>query len=104
MVCWCSASNPRMGYARKNLICLNDTPYYHVMSRCVRRAWLCGFDTYTQRDYSHRNAWVIGRLTRLASVFAIDVCACAVMSNRYHLVLHVDRKRAQGWSDQEVID
>jgi REP element-mobilizing transposase RayT len=93
-----------MGYARKNLICLNDTPYYHVMSRCVRRAWLCGFDTYTQRDYSHRKAWVIDRLTRLASVFAIDVCAYAVMSNHYHLVLHVDRKRAQGWSDQEVID
>jgi REP element-mobilizing transposase RayT len=93
-----------MGYARKNLICLDDTPYYHVISRCVRRAWLCGFDTYSQRDYSHRKAWVLERIALLASIFAIDVCAYAVMSNHYHLVLHVDRKRAQAWSDREVID
>ena len=93
-----------MGYARKNLICLDDTPYYHVISRCVRRAWLCGFDEYTQRDYSHRKGWVLERLERLTSVFAIDACAYAVMSNHYHLVLHVDRHRPQGWSDQEVVD
>ena len=28
-----------MGYARKSLISLQDTPYYHVVARCVRRAW-----------------------------------------------------------------
>jgi REP element-mobilizing transposase RayT len=93
-----------MGYARKNLICLDDTPYYHVVSRCVRRAWLWGFDAYAQRDYSHRKNWVLERLELLASIFAIDVCAYAVMSNHYHVVLHVDRKRARKWSDQEVID
>jgi REP element-mobilizing transposase RayT len=93
-----------MGYPRKNLICLDDTPYYHVVSRCVRRAWLWGFDTYAQRDYSHRKNWVLERLELLTSVFAIEVCAFAVMSNHYHLVLHVDRQRARRWSDQEVID
>jgi hypothetical protein len=43
-----------MTYARKSLISLQDTPYCHVVARCVRRAWLWGFDEYAGRDYSHR--------------------------------------------------
>jgi hypothetical protein len=35
-----------MGYARKNLVSLRDTAYYHVIARCVRRAWLWGEDEY----------------------------------------------------------
>ena len=81
-----------MTYARKTLVSLNDTPYYHVVARCVRRAWLWGVDEYAGRDYSHRKAWVLERLASQASIFAIDVCAYAVMSNHYHLVLHVDRE------------
>jgi hypothetical protein len=46
-------------------------------------------------DYSHRKAWVLERLQILSDVFAIDICAYAVMSNHYHLVLHVDRERAR---------
>jgi hypothetical protein len=41
-----------MTYARKALVSLNDTPYYHLVARCVRRAWLWGFDEYAGRDYS----------------------------------------------------
>ena len=48
-----------MGYARKNLVSLQDTPYYHVIARCVRRAWLWGHDEYAGRDYSDRKQWVI---------------------------------------------
>jgi len=93
-----------MTYPRKTLISLEDTPYYHVISRCVRRAWLWGVDEYAGRDYSHRKAWVLDRLQQLTSVFAIDVCAYAVMSDHYHLVLHVDRARAHAWSEKEVIE
>jgi hypothetical protein len=92
-----------MTYARKALVSLNDTAYYHVVARCVRRAWLWGYDKYASRDFSHRKAWVLERLTLLASMFAIDVCAYAIMSNHYHLVLHVDRDRAEAWSLQEVV-
>jgi len=45
------------------------------------------------------------RLTTTAFpvVFAIDICAYAVMSNHYHLVLHVNRKQALAWSLDDVI-
>jgi REP element-mobilizing transposase RayT len=92
-----------MGYARKHLISLQDTPYYPVVSRCVRRAWLWGDDDFAGRDYSHRKHWVIDRLGFLSEIFAIEVCAYAVMSNHYHLVLYVDRERAQSWTPAEVI-
>jgi REP element-mobilizing transposase RayT len=92
-----------MGYARKNLISLQDTPYYHVISRCVRRAWLWGHDEFAGRDYSHRKQWVIDRLAQLSEIFAIEICAYAVMSNHYHLVLFVDREKAKHWADEEVI-
>jgi hypothetical protein len=60
-------------YARKTLIALQDTPYYHVVARCVRRAWLWGVDEYAGKDYSHRKAWVLERLAQLSSMFAIDI-------------------------------
>jgi hypothetical protein len=93
-----------MGYARKNLVSLGDTPYYHVIARCVRRAWLWGFDEYAGRDYSHRKEWVLERLAQLTSIFSIDVCAYAVMSNHYHLVVHVDSARSKGFSKHQVIE
>jgi REP element-mobilizing transposase RayT len=93
-----------MTRARKTVLSLNDTPYYHVVARCVRRAWLCGIDEYAGKDYSHRKTWIIERMSELSAVFAIDICAYAVMSNHYHLVVHADRKRAEAWSQREVID
>jgi REP element-mobilizing transposase RayT len=92
-----------MGYARKHLISLQDTPYYHVVSRCVRRAWLWGQDEYAGRDYSHRKQWVIDRLAQLSQIFAIEICAYAVMSNHYHIVLYVDREKAERWTAEQVI-
>ena len=32
---------------RLSLISLADTPWYHVVNRCVRRAFLCGHDVAT---------------------------------------------------------
>jgi putative transposase len=40
-------------------ISLQDTPYYHVVSRCVRRAFLCGEDAHSGQSYEHRStSWV----------------------------------------------
>ena len=89
---------------RKQLVSLIDTPWYHCVSRCVRRAWLFGVDPYNGIDYSHRRDWVVARLEQLVDVFAIDVAAYAVMSNHTHLVLHVDSDRAAQWTWEEVIE
>ena len=88
---------------RRTLIDLDSTTHYHCIARCVRRAFLCGEDSLTGNSYEHRKPWVADRLKRLASIFAIEVCAYAVMSNHYHVVLHVDAQTAKSWSDCEVL-
>ncbi len=92
-----------MTLARSSQIDISISPYYHCMSRCVRQSYLCGYDEETGRDYSHRKKWLVKRIKKLASVFAIHVCAFAVMSNHYHLVLFVNDNEAQRWSATEVI-
>ena len=68
---------------RKSLVSLDAIPYYH----CVYH-WLCIED----------------RLLELANIFAIDIAAYAVMSNYYHVVLHINREQALSWSEFEVIE
>lgn len=85
-------------------VSLETTPYYHCISRCVRRAFLCGEDEVTGRSYAHRRGWIEAKLLELAGIFAIDLCAYAVMSNHYHVVLHVDEKQAKQWPLREVVD
>lgn len=92
-----------MPQPRKNLICVTDTPFYHCVSRCVRRAYLCGSDALTGRSYEHRRKWVENRLLLLGQIFAIDICAYAVMHNHTHVVLHINLDEAKSLSDEEVL-
>lgn len=89
---------------RYRLVDTATTPYYHCVSRCVRRAFLCGTDRYTGKNFDHRKEWVISRVRQLSAVFAIDVCAYAIMSNHFHLVVHIDARRAETWSHDKVMD
>ena len=93
-----------MTTARSQQISLEATPYYHCVSRCVRRSFLCGYDATTQTNYEHRKGWVESRIEAVAKAFCIDVCAYAVMSNHYHIVLHVNRGKAQALTQQQVIE
>ncbi len=58
---------------RKSLISLQDTTYYHCVSRCVRRAFLCGSDKFTGQSYEHRRGWIEDKMLALAKIFAIDI-------------------------------
>jgi REP element-mobilizing transposase RayT len=89
---------------RKSLVSLNATPYYHCVSRCVRRAFLCGEDAFTGISYEHRRQWIEDRLLKLSTIFSIDIAAFAVMSNHYHVVLHINHAQAVGWTTIEVIE
>jgi len=83
---------------------LKPTPYYHCVSRCVRRAFLCGEDATTGISYEHRRQWIEDRLLALSESFAMDIAAYAVMSNHYHVILHVNREQAESWSATEIVE
>ena len=93
-----------MTQPRSALVSLDDTPWYHVVSRCVRHAYLCGTDVHTGASFEHRRGWIAERLQQLASVFAVDIAAYAVMSNHYHIVLRIDAERAQYWDRDTVLE
>lgn len=92
-----------MTIARRKQLRLDITPYYHCITRCVRRAFLCGKDKETGQTFEHRKEWIEKHLLLLSEVFCIDIAGYAVMSNHYHLVLHVDQNKASELSNDEVL-
>jgi REP element-mobilizing transposase RayT len=91
-----------MTTARRNIIDLNSTPYYHCVNRCVRRAFLCGVDKITGTNYENRKQLIVDRMKQLTEIFGIELCAYAVMSNHYHVVLHVHSTKVVSWSEKDV--
>ena len=81
---------PYMPKARYRQVSIDNIPYYHCISRCVRRAFLCGSEPVSGYDFEHRRQWIVDRIKLLCSVFAIDLCAYAILSNHYHIVVRID--------------
>lgn len=103
MMCASAMLHPgSMTYARAHLVDPEVPGFYHCVSRCVRRALLCGTDSYTGRCFEHRKAWVEARLLELADIFAVGVYAYAVMSNHLHVVIYLNPCVAWAWSPDEV--
>jgi REP element-mobilizing transposase RayT len=91
-----------MAYPRTMTVAPDEAGFYHCISRCLRRAWLCGDDPLSGRNFDHRRAWIEARLIHLAGSFAVGLYAWAVMSNHTHVVLRIDPQRPLEWSDAEV--
>ncbi|MCZ6855909.1 MAG: hypothetical protein O7G86_18495 [Gammaproteobacteria bacterium] len=89
-----------MATPRSRLVDDQVPMFYHLVSKCVQGAWLCGIHPHTRIDYSHRKQWIIDRIGHLAQYFA--VAAYAIMANHFHLVVYFDPNACQGWSDKEV--
>jgi hypothetical protein len=58
---------------RYRQVSIEETPYYHCISRCVRRAFLCGEDSVSGFSFEHRRQWIADRIKLLCSVFAVDL-------------------------------
>jgi len=86
-----------MTTARKDLVDVEVTRYYHCISRCVRQAYLCG------ESFEYRKQWIEDRLELLAKNFSISVAGFAVMDNHMHVLCRLDPKEADSWSAEEVL-
>ena len=91
-----------MTYARAHLVDAENGGFYHCISRCVRRSWLCGRDAFSGQSFEHRREWIEARLLELTTLFAVRLYGYAVMSNHYHCVVEVVPRTARAWSDEEV--
>ena len=91
-----------MAIARRNIIDTESPGFYHCTNRCVRRAFLCGYDEEQKRNYDHRKSYLEQRMKLLCDVFAVNIFAYAIMSNHYHIVMYVDPGAPQLWTDKEV--
>ena len=92
-----------MPIARKHLIDPRQPTWVHCISRCVRRAYLCGENALGE-SVDHRKAWIEARLRTIAGVFAVEVAGYSVMSNHLHLVLRMRPAAVASWSAREVAE
>jgi REP element-mobilizing transposase RayT len=77
---------------RSTIVDETVTPWYHCISRCIRRAFPCG------QGCEHRKRWIENRLKELVGVFAVECAGFAVLDNHLHVLVRLDsgQKRCQG--------
>jgi hypothetical protein len=72
---------------RRDVLTDGEIQVVHCINRCVRRAFLCGKDELTGKNYDHRRERIRSRLEFLAGVMGIEVLGYAIMSNHFHTIL-----------------
>ncbi|TDN95762.1 hypothetical protein DFO68_1401, partial [Halomonas ventosae] len=65
-----------MTQPRAALVSLDTTPWYHLVNRCVRRAFLCGTDAVSGQSYEHRS-----KKQRTPTLF-FPLCSLTLLPNR----------------------
>ena len=93
-----------MATPRYKLIDPQNLGFYHIVTRTVRQAWLCGYDKKTKKNYNHRKQWIKDRISELAPNFSLNIHAFAIMSNHFHMVIEYDPNAARSWSNKETAE
>ena len=88
---------------RAEVVAKGEVGVYHCWNRCVQRAFLCGKDPSSGRDYEYRRQWLQQTEQWLASLFAVEVAFHAELSNHMHLVARTRPDVAASWSDEDVV-
>jgi len=89
--------------ARRLVVDENEVGTYHVYGRCVRRAWLCGVDPLTGKDYEYRRRWIWETEEAFAALFAVEIGFRTEMGNHLHMVIRNRPDIVATWSDEEVV-
>ena len=86
-----------MTTARREMVDVNLTRWYHCISRCVRSAFLMA------EGRPDRKQWIEDRLQVLSQNFSIAVGSFAVMDNHLHVLVRLDPEISLEWSAEEVV-
>jgi len=73
-----SGDTVAMTYARSQIAPSREYGCFHIVTRCVRRAFLCGSDKHTGKNFDHRRQWIEDRIRFLADSFAVSIYSYAV--------------------------
>ena len=87
---------------RRSDTLVEEESTYHCIARCVRRAFLCGTDSYTGKNFDYRKDWVYERLQFLVLIFTIEALAYALMDNHMHTMLRTRPDLLESLSNREV--
>jgi hypothetical protein len=86
-----------MTTARKELVDVAVTRWYHCISRCVRSAFLMVDGPVD------RKLWIENRLQLLAKTFAISVGGFAALDNHLHVLCRLDPEESLKWTAEQVV-
>ena len=87
---------------RRDVVAVGEVQVFHCVNRCVRRAYLCGRDPVSGKDFEVRREWIRGRLEFLAGVMGVEVLGYCVMSNHVHCILRSRPDVVEAWTADEV--
>ena len=93
-----------MTTARKYQIDYSETTIYHIVSKCSRNTYLCGYDLETGQNYQHRRFQLVARVRYFTSAFFIDLLEYDVLPNHYHLILEAMVDQAKRATKLEVVE
>jgi REP element-mobilizing transposase RayT len=87
-----------MTTARREIVDVAVTRWYHCISKCVRSAFLMADDAGNDRKQ-----WIEDRLQMLAQNFSLAVGGFAIMDNHLHVLCRLDPDQAKTWTADETV-